>query len=246
MGTARPKSPMKAFILAAGLGTRLRPLGLGLPKVMVPIGGKPLLEHHVELLKRHGIDRLIVNLHHLPTVIVDHFGDGSRFGVAIDYSPEAELLGTAGAVKRMEPALADGTFLVVYGDNLVRAELAPLLEFHRRQHAMTTIALCRSDEPWTGGVAETDSTGRVLGFVEKPPAREVSSNLVSAGIIVAEPPLLATIPGDVFCDFGSDLLPRLVAEGQRVFAMELDGYVQDIGTPERLDRARRAYAAGWD
>ena len=122
---------MKAFILAAGLGTRLRSLGLDVPKVMVPIGGKPLLEHHLELFKRQGIHEFIVNLHYLPEKITDYFGDGSKFGVSITYSHEPELLGTAGAVKKMETDLRGGSFIVFYGDNLVRVDFAPLVEFHR-------------------------------------------------------------------------------------------------------------------
>ena len=122
---------VKAFILAAGLGTRLRALGLNVPKVMVPIGGKPLLEHHLELFREQGIREFIVNLHYLPESITDCFGDGSRLGVKITYSPEPELLGTAGAVKRMEALLRDGPFIVLYGDNLVRLDYRELIEFHR-------------------------------------------------------------------------------------------------------------------
>ncbi len=185
---------MKAFILAAGLGTRLRSLGLDLPKVMVPVGGKPLLEHHLELFKRQGIHELIINLHYLPDKITDYFGDGSKFGVKITYSREPELLGTAGAVKKMERDLLDGTFVVFYGDNLVRVEFASLLEFHRARHAEATVALFASPEPWTGGVVETDSNGRVLRFVEKPDPKQVSTNLISAGIFVIEPSVLEMIP----------------------------------------------------
>ena len=151
---------MKAFILAAGLGTRLRSLGLDVPKVMVPIGGKPLLEHHIcNCSGEQGIRELIVNLHYLPEKITEHFGDGSQFGVQITYSHEPELLGTAGAVKKMEHLLRDGPFIVLYGDNLVRVEFAPLVEFHRTRRALATMALFESPEPWTGGVVETDASG---------------------------------------------------------------------------------------
>ena len=122
---------MKAFILAAGLGTRLRSLGLEVPKVMVPIGGKPLLEHHLELFKRQGIREFIVNVHYLPEQITRYFGDGTRFGVKITYSQEPELLGTAGAVKKMEQELRDEAFIVFYGDNLVRVNFASLVAFHQ-------------------------------------------------------------------------------------------------------------------
>jgi mannose-1-phosphate guanylyltransferase len=235
---------MKAFILAAGLGTRLQSLGLDLPKVMVPVGGKPLLEHHIELFKRQGIREFIVNLHYLPEKIVEHFGDGGKFGVRIIYSPEPELLGTAGAVKRMEHELHDGTFIVFYGDNLVSLDFTPLLEFHRARKAVATIAQFESPEPWTGGVAETDSSGRVQQFVEKPDRKQVSTNLISAGIFVIEPAALNEIPAGQFYDFGKDMFPKLLTKGLRVYAMKPDAYIYDIGTPERLAKAQRDFERG--
>ena len=235
---------MKAFILAAGLGTRLRSLGLEVPKVMVPIGGKPLLEHHLELFKRQGIREFIVNLHFLPEKITSYFGDGSRFGVSITYSHEPELLGTAGAVKKMESELRGESFIVFYGDNLVRVDFAPLLEFHRIRQAQATVALFASPEPWTGGVVETDSNGRVLRFVEKPDRKQVSTNLISAGIFVLEPQVLDMIPAGQFYDFGRDVFPKLLAESRPVYAMAPKAYIQDVGTPERLARAQRDFEKG--
>ena len=235
---------MKAFILAAGLGTRLRSLGLELPKVMVPVGGKPLLEHHLELFRRQGIRELIVNLHYLPEKITSYFGDGSGYGVKITYSRESELLGTAGAVKKMERELLDETFLVFYGDNLVRVEFAPLVEFHRARQALVTVALFGSPEPWTGGVVETDSNGRVLRFVEKPDPKQVSTNLISAGIFVIEPSVLEMIPAGQFYDFGKDVFPKLLAEGRPLYATKPEAYIQDVGTPERLAKAQHDFEQG--
>ncbi len=235
---------MKAFILAAGLGTRLRSLGLDVPKVMVPIGGKPLLQHHLEMLRDQGIREFIVNLHHLPEKITDYFGDGSRFGVSLAYSHEPQLLGTAGAVKKMEDDLRGGTFLVMYGDNLVRLRFAPLLEFHRARKAWATVALFESAEPWTGGVVETEPNGRVRRFVEKPDRKEISTNLISAGILVLEPAVLDAIPAGQFCDFGKDVLPKLVAAGQPVYAMKPRAYIADVGTPERLQKAQADFEEG--
>ncbi|HVM60100.1 MAG TPA: NDP-sugar synthase [Verrucomicrobiae bacterium] len=235
---------MKAFILAAGLGTRLRSLGLDVPKVMVPIGGKPLLEHHLELFKSQGIREFIVNVHYMPEKITGYFGDGSKFGVSITYSPEPELLGTAGAIKKMESELRGGTFIVFYGDNLVRIEFAPVLEFHRARQAQATVALFASPEPWTGGVVETDSTGRVQRFVEKPDRKQISTNLISAGILVLEPQVLDMIPAGQFYDFGKDVFPRLLAERRPVYAMEPKAYIQDVGTPERLAKAQHDFGKG--
>jgi NDP-sugar pyrophosphorylase family protein len=232
---------VKAFILAAGLGTRLRSLGLDVPKVMVPIGGKPLLQHYLELLSRQGILDVIVNLHYLPEKITEHFGDGSRFGVNITYSHEPQLLGTAGAVKKMEAQLRDGPFVLFYGDNLIRLELPVLLAFHQARQGLATIALWESPEPWTGGVVETEADGRVRRFVEKPDRKDISTNLINAGIYVLEPAILDAIPAGQFYDFGKDLFPKLLAEGKPLYAMKPNAYVQDIGTPERLAKAQRDY-----
>ncbi|MCS7048916.1 MAG: NDP-sugar synthase [Verrucomicrobiae bacterium] len=235
---------MKVFILAAGLGTRLRSLGLDVPKVMVPIGGKPLLEHHVELLRAQGVTEFIINLHYRPEKITGYFGDGSRWGVRITYSHEPELLGTAGGVKKMEAQLREGTFVVLYGDNLVRFELGPLVAFHRQHRAEATVTLMRSAEPWTGGVVEFDASGRVVRFVEKPPRESVTSDWINAGVLVLEPAVLNTIPAGQFSDFGKDILPAMVASGRAVFATPLRGYVQDVGTPERLAKARADFERG--
>jgi mannose-1-phosphate guanylyltransferase len=235
---------MKAFILAAGLGTRLRALGLDVPKVMVPVGGKPLLQHHLEMLSAQGVREFIVNLHYLPEKITGYFGDGSKFSVKITYSHEPELLGTAGAVKKMEPALRDGTFLVIYGDNLMKFDVAPLLAFHRDRQAIATLGLFESPEPWTGGVVETDAAGKVTRFVEKPDRKDISTNLINAGIYLLEPAVLDAIPAGQFCDFGKDVFPALLAAGKPVFAMKPKAYIQDIGTPERLAKAQRDFENG--
>jgi NDP-sugar pyrophosphorylase family protein len=235
---------MKAFILAAGLGTRLRPLGLDLPKVMMSVGGQPLLQHHLRLLRSQGITDLVINLHYLPEVVMAYFGDGSRFGVKITWSHEEELLGTAGAVKRMEDQLREERFLVIYGDNLIRLSLAPLVEFHGKHKAEATVALFESPEPWTGGVVETNASGRVTRFVEKPDRNEVSTNLINAGIFVLEPSVLDAIAAGTFQDFGKDVFPRLISQRRAVYAMKPDAYIQDIGTPERLAKAQRDYEMG--
>lgn len=235
---------MKAFILAAGLGTRLGSLGLDLPKVMVPIGGKPLLEHHFEMLAAQGVTEFVINLHHLPEKVTGYFGDGSQCGVKITYSQETEILGTAGGVKKMEAQLRDGTFLVIHGDTLMRFELAPLAEFHRTRQALATIALSESPEPWTGGVVETDATGKVLRFREKPDRNTISTNLINAGIYVLEPAVLGAIPGGQYCDFGNDVFPNLLGGGAPVYAVKPKAYIHDVGTPERLAQAQRDFDDG--
>ena len=162
----------------------------------------------------------------------------------ITYSPEPELLGTAGGVKQMEAVLRDGPFLVIYGDNLIRMELGPLVEFHQQRRAAATVALYESAEPWTGGVLDTDSTGRVLRFREKPDRKEISTNLINSGIYLLEPSVLDAIPFGQFCDFGKDVFPKLLATGTPLYAMQPKAYIRDIGTPERWAQAQRDFENG--
>lgn len=236
---------MKALILAGGLGTRLRPLTNNTPKVMVKIGGKPILWYHMMLLKKHGVNDIWVNLHAFPKAIQDYFGDGSSLGVNINYSYEKELLGTAGALKNpdsgIEKEFSKSTFLVVYGDNLTDFDHSRLIDFHSDKRAFLSIGLYKSSEPWTMGVVETDKEGEILKIVEKPPKEEVATSTVSAGVMVCKPEVLNYIPKG-FSDFGFDINPQLFKLKKRLFALNTGSYVQDTGTPERLAKARRDFA----
>lgn len=234
---------MKAMILAAGMGTRLKPLTDNTPKVMLPIAGKPLLEYHFELLKRFGIRDIGVNLHHLPDVVKDYFGDGSKFGVSIRYSFEEELLGTAGAVKKLEDFF-DEPFLLIYGDNLVEVDFSKLIDFHQSRSGWATIAVYHHPEPWTQGILEIDADGQVESFVEKPPRGQIKSDFANAGIYVLEPEVLKLIPRDEFFDFGNDVFPLMLERGLPIYACEIEGYVQDIGTPERYAKAQEDVKIG--
>lgn len=233
---------MKAVILAAGLGTRLRPLTDTMPKAMVDIAGHPLLWYHIQLLKHHGITDIWINLHWHPDKITDYFGDGSKFGVHLSYSYEKELLGTAGSLKNPLSDLASiikqDKFLVIYGDNLTNFNLKKLISFHLQNNSFLTLGLYRSREPWTMGVVETTGQGMIKKIVEKPPKGEVTSNLVNAGIYVCEPEVINQIP-DGFSDFGQHTIPLLLTMNKRLFGLETSDYVQDTGTWQRLEKARR-------
>jgi NDP-sugar pyrophosphorylase family protein len=235
----------KAVILAAGEGTRLRPLTLDRPKPMVPIAGRPLLERTVEWLRDYGIGEVAINLHYRPEAIRDHFDDGRRFGVAITYSYEPTLRGTAGALKPMQ-AFLDDTFVIVYGDVLTDLDLGALIAFHRAAPgAQMTLSLYRVPNPTEKGLVEIDATGRVLRFVEKPPPDQVFTDLASAGIIIAEPAILDFIPDEGFDDIGHHLLPRLLAAGVPMYGWPLPegAYLMDIGSPEQYAQAQ-VWAAG--
>ena len=202
---------MRALLLAAGLGTRLRPYIDDRPKAMVPIGGRPLLEWTVEWLRDNGVRDLAINLHYLPEAVVDHFGDGTGLGVRIRYSHEPQLLGTAGALLPIADWLCDDTFLVVYGDNLIRLDLDDLLSTHLRHQDFVTVALYGREDVSGSGVAELDGSGRIVRFVEKPRQGEMRSRLVNAGLLVCEPAVLDAIPPG-FSDFGRDILPTVLPD----------------------------------
>lgn len=233
---ASPKNrDMKAMILAAGEGTRLRPLTLAVPKPMVPIANTPLLERTMGLLAAQGVREIAVNLFHRPEVIRAALGSGETPGVALHISHEERLMGTAGGVKRME-AFLDETFLVIYGDNLIHADFAPLLAFHRQKRAVATIATFRASNPSACGLVVTDADGRVTRFQEKPPPDQVFTDTANAGVYVLEPEIFGHIPPDTVVDFGTDVFPSLLNRGI-IFACALNGYLQDTGTPESYRRA---------
>jgi NDP-sugar pyrophosphorylase family protein len=234
---------VKAMILAAGLGTRLRPLTDKVPKVMLPIEGKPLLEYHLGLLKKFGINDVAVNLHYLPDAVRNYFGDGSKFGVRVKYSFEPTLLGTAGAVKKLE-GFFDETFLVIYGDNLIEVDLSRLLKFHDERRCLATIAVYHHPEPWTQGILKLNDSGRVKSFVEKPEKGSITSDFANAGIYILEPKILLLIPKDTFFDFGKDVFPLMLKKGLPIYGCEIGGYIQDIGTPERYARAQEDVRIG--
>lgn len=233
---------MKALILAAGKGTRLGQLTAAYPKPMLPVAGRPLLAYQVDWLRSHGVTQLAINLHHAANVIQDYFGDGSAFGVAITYSYEPELLGTAGAAKKLAGFL-DERFAVVYGDVFTNVDLSMLAAQHAAKMeggaVGVTLSLYRVPNPTECGLVDIDATGRVRRFVEKPPADQVFTDLANAGLLICEPQVLHYIPAATVVDFGRDVLPALLANGAPVYGVPIaaDEYVIDIGTPAGYARA---------
>lgn len=228
---------MKAMILAAGLGTRLRPLTEEISKPMVPIVNKPVMEHIVELLAKYGIREIIANLHYHPKVIQNHFRDGSRWGVSLTYSLEEELLGTAGGVRKVKDFFGGETFLIVSGDTLTDINLARLLKFHRTKAAAATIAVKEVEDPSRYGVVITNEKGKIVNFQEKPAREEARSKLANNGIYVLEPKVLSLIPDGVFYDFGRQLFPLMVEGKQKVYGFKHDDYWNDVGTLEDYQKS---------
>lgn len=234
---------LKAMIMAAGVGSRLEPITKTLPKPMVPVQDKPIMEHIINLLSYYGVHNIIANLYYLPGVIKAYFGDGSDFGVKLLYSEEEALKGTAGGVKNNEWFL-DETFIVMSGDALTDIDLAEFIRFHRRKKALATIALKRVEDVERFGVVVTKDTGEISAFQEKPKKEEALSNLVNTGIYIFEPEIFKYIPPDTVFDFGKQLFPLLVREGLPFYGYPMKGYWRDIGTLDSYREAKADAASG--
>ena len=235
---------MKAMILAAGEGTRLRPLTHYVPKAMVPVANRPVMAHVLTQLARHGLNEVIVNLHHMPEVIPGYFGDGSAFGVKLTYVREDQLWGTAGSVKRAADFFDDETFLVTGVDDLADVDLSYLLARHRGRRALATIGLAEVDDPSGYGIVATDAEGRITRFFEKPAPGEAFSNTANTMIYFFEPEILDLIPpGEIF-DFARDLFPRLLAQELPFFGFISPGYWLDIGSLSDYLRAQSDLLSG--
>ena len=227
---------MKAVVMAGGEGTRLRPLTSNQPKPMVPIVGKPCMEHILELLKAHGFEDVIVTLAFMPQEIRGYFGDGEALGLSIRYSVEEAPAGTAGSVKLAEEAL-DEPFLVISGDALCDIDLASLVRFHQEKGAFVTIGLKSVPNPLEFGIVVTDDDGRIERFLEKPSWGQVFTDTINTGIYVLEPEVLRHVPADRPYDFSKELFPLLLEMGKPLYGYVAEGYWQDIGN---LDQYRQA------
>jgi mannose-1-phosphate guanylyltransferase/phosphomannomutase len=222
--------------MAGGEGSRLRPLTSNQPKPMVPVVGKPCMEHILELLREHGLNEVIVTVAFLPQAIRSYFGEGETLGMQIGYSVEESPLGTAGSV-RLTARQLDETFLVISGDALCDVDLTALIAFHKEKGAAVTIGLKSVDNPLEFGIVVTDDEGRVERFLEKPSWGQVFSDTINTGIYVIEPEVLKHVPADRPYDFSKELFPYLLEMGRPIYGYVMDGYWQDIGN---LDQFRQA------
>ena len=233
---------MRAVVMAGGEGTRLRPLTSNQPKPMVPIVGKPCMEHILELLRLHGFNDVVVTVAFLPQAIRSYFGDGSSLGMNIEYSVEENPLGTAGSVRLASDRL-DETCLVISGDALCDIDLEKLVAFHKEKGADVTIGLKSVENPLEFGIVVTDEEGRVERFLEKPSWGQVFSDTINTGIYVLEPEVLRHIPVEGQYDFSKELFPLLLEMGRPIYGYVCEGYWQDIGN---LDQYRQANADALD
>jgi mannose-1-phosphate guanylyltransferase / phosphomannomutase len=220
---------MQAVILAGGNGTRLHPLTMGTPKPLLPLFGKPVLEHAIDLLRRHGVTDIIMALSRgAEADIVEHFDDGSEWGVSIRYSLEDEPKGTAGAVKLVQ-SFMHGTFLVVSGDVVCDFDLSSAIEFHKRKSALATLLLHEVDDPCDFGLVNNEPDGRITRILEKPRSSDIFTKTINAGIYILEPESLSSVPYFSTCDFARDLFPRLLNNMEPVYGCRPSGYWCDVG-----------------
>jgi len=235
----------EAIVLAAGKSTRIAPIAAGLPKPLMPVEGVSILVRNLRWLRGQGVGRVWINLHHQPQAIRDAMGDGSELGLEVIYVDEPKILGTAGAVQNIASRWTK-TAMVVYGDNLIQTDLAPLLAGHQRARAAVTVALFdRRLHPHTGiagGRVELDGRGRILAFREG--AGDEVSPMVNAGIYLVEPEAVSLIPSGVFFDFGHDLFPAMLAAGRLIHGELITGYCLGLDTPESYREALRLIAEG--
>jgi len=224
--------------MAGGEGTRLRPLTSNAPKPMLPLANKPMMEHIVELLKRHGFDDIVVTVAFMANHIRSYFGDGSEFGVRMVYATEEQPLGTAGSVRNAMDEL-DDRFLVISGDVLTDIDLAKIVTFHEEHSALATIGLCAVDNPLEFGIVITRDDGTVERFLEKPTWGQVFSDTINTGIFVLEPEIFDFISADGSVDFSSDVFPTLLEQGKPLYGAVADGYWEDVGTLDAYVRAHR-------
>jgi mannose-1-phosphate guanylyltransferase len=230
---------MKAFLLAAGAGTRLRPITNTTPKCLLPIAGRPLLDLWLDALAAAGVDEVLVNLHHLAANVRRHL-DSRRAPPSVRPFFEPELLGSAGTL-RANRGWVEGEelFLACNADNLTDFELSSLIEFHERGNEVASLTVFHAEQPEACGVVELDRTNRMVGFVEKP--RRPVCDLANAGMYAFHSSVLDEIEGSGPLDIGYHLLPRLVG---RARAMVVEGYFRDIGTPEAYRQAMTDFPLG--
>ena len=234
---------MRALFLAGGLGTRLRPLTDNLPKPMVPVMGKPLLERNIMKLKEYGVDEIIISACYKSQHLMDYFGDGSKCGVKIHYVCEDVPLGTGGAIKNTENFF-DDTFLIFNSDIVTDINFEDFIRYHKEKSAAVTIAVTEVDNPCMYGVIEYDKEGYVISFKEKPKPHEVTSRCINAGVYAFEPEVLEEIPTGRPVSVEREVFPNLLRKGYKISIYRGCSYWIDIGTPSKYLQIHKDILAG--
>jgi mannose-1-phosphate guanylyltransferase/phosphomannomutase len=227
---------MKAVIMSGGFGTRLRPLTCNIPKPMVPMMNKPMMQHIVALLKQHGMTEIVATLFYQPEKISTYFEDGSRFGVSMQYRKAEADYGTAGSVRNAADFL-DERFLIISGDVLTDFDLTKAIEFHEKKKAKATIVLTRAKNPLQFGVVIADAQGKITRFLEKPSWGELFSDTINTGIYIIEPEVLEMVPFQQDYDFSKNLFPLMLEKNLGLYGYIADGYWRDVGNLNEYQEA---------
>jgi mannose-1-phosphate guanylyltransferase/phosphomannomutase len=230
--------------MAGGEGTRLRPMTANQPKPMLPVVNRPIMEHVLRLLRKHGLTDTVVTVQFLASMVRNYFGDGEDFGMNLQYATEETPLGTAGSVKNAEDALRDEPFLVISGDALTDIDLSDLIRYHKDNQALVTVALARVPDPLEFGIVIIDDDGRIQRFLEKPTWGQVFSDTVNTGIYVMQPEVLAKVPAGEVVDWSADVFPKLLEAGAPLYGWVADGYWEDVGSHESYLRAQADALSG--
>ena len=230
--------------MAGGEGTRLRPMTASQPKPMLPVVNRPIMEHVLRLLRKHGLTETVVTVQFLASMVRNYFGDGEDFGMSLQYATEEMPLGTAGSVKNAEDALRDEPFLVISGDALTDIDLSDLIRYHKDNQALVTVALARVPDPLEFGIVIVDDDGRIQRFLEKPTWGQVFSDTVNTGIYVMQPEVLAKVPAGEVVDWSADVFPKLLEAGAPLYGWIADGYWEDIGSHESYLKAQADVLSG--
>ncbi len=224
--------------MAGGEGTRLRPMTANQPKPLLPVANRPIMEHVLRLLKKHGFEETVVTVQFLAALVRNYFGDGEDVGMFLQYATEEMPLGTAGSVKNAEDALKDSPFLVISGDALTDMDLTEMCRFHKENGALVTVGLTRVPDPLEFGIVIADEDGRIQRFLEKPTWGQVFSDTVNTGVYIMEPEVLAEVSAKESVDWSHDVFPKLLARGAPIFGYISDKYWEDVGTLESYMKAQ--------
>ena len=240
---------MKAMVFAAGQGTRLHPLTDNLPKALVPVAGRPMIEYSLLLLRHYGINEIVVNLHHLGDKIENHLGDGSRLGLRITYSREKELLDTGGGLLRARPLLGDAPFAVINGDVVIDLDLGAVIDRHREDGAAATLVLRPDADADRYGAIEISADRRVRKFLnyQAPPGPSGPlTKLMFTGVQILNPTIFDYLAREESPRFGTtrDTYPKMLVGGESLYGFPFEGFWQDLGTPERIRQAEARMADG--
>ena len=230
--------------MAGGEGTRLRPMTANQPKPLLPVANRPIMEHVLRLLKKHGFEETVVTVQFLAALVRNYFGDGEDVGMFLQYATEEMPLGTAGSVKNAEDALKDSPFLVISGDALTDMDLTEMCRFHKENGALVTVGLTRVPDPLEFGIVIADEDGRIQRFLEKPTWGQVFSDTVNTGVYIMEPEVLAEVSAKESVDWSHDVFPKLLARGAPIFGYISDKYWEDVGTLESYMKAQADVLSG--